>query len=29
LICIEMFFASIAFTFAFTYKDYLSKRGKV
>eukprot|EP00597_Dinobryon_sp_UTEXLB2267_P004535 CAMPEP_0170062902 /NCGR_PEP_ID=MMETSP0019_2-20121128/3962_1 /TAXON_ID=98059 /ORGANISM="Dinobryon sp., Strain UTEXLB2267" /LENGTH=341 /DNA_ID=CAMNT_0010269181 /DNA_START=583 /DNA_END=1605 /DNA_ORIENTATION=+ len=28
LICIEMFFASIAFTFAFTYKDYLSKRGK-
>lgn len=29
LICIEMFFASIAFNFAFTYKDYLSKRGKV
>ena len=29
LICIEMFFASIAFTYSFTYRDYLTAKGKV
>lgn len=26
LICIEMFFASVAFTYAFSYKEYRSKK---
>jgi hypothetical protein len=29
LICIEMFFASLAFTYAFTHKDYLVAKNKV
>lgn len=29
LICVEMFLASIAFTFAFTHRDYASRKNKV